>query len=128
MGNYFCPRGNKQYTMRTLVFISFFLMSGVVALAQNANTTTPTTDARELSQRARIHEGRKSGELTNKEARRLSAQQRHIRRTERKAKADGNVSPQEKRKLRREQNRASRNIRRQKHDTQTKPGVKLNWN
>ena len=105
--------------MRTSILISFFLIFGAAAFAQNANTTT--TDARELSQRARIHEGRKSGELTNKEARRLNAQQRHIRSTERRAKADGNVTVQEKRKLRREQNRASRNIRRQKHDAQTKP-------
>ncbi len=107
--------------MRTLTFISFILIASASAFAQNA--TTPTTDARELSQRARIHEGRKSGELTNREARRLNRQQRHIRRTERRAKADGTVTSQEQNKLNREQNRANRKIRRQKHDAQTKPGT-----
>jgi E3 ubiquitin-protein ligase DOA10 len=91
--------------------------------AYSQNTNTPTTDVREGTQRARIAEGRASGELTRKEARRLNMQQRHIRRTERRAKADGNVTPQEQKKLRREQNRASRAIRRQKHDAQTKPRV-----
>lgn len=107
--------------MKTAILISGFLLISAAGFSQNTNT--PVVDTRQATERARIAEGRASGELTNKEARRLNAQQRHIRRTERRAKADGNVTPREKRKLKREQNRASRNIRRQKHDAETKPGV-----
>lgn len=107
--------------MKSVIFISALMMISVAAFSQNTNT--PVVDARQATERARIAEGRASGELTNKEARRLKAQQRHIRRTERRAKADGNVTPQERKKLQRQQNRASRDIRRQKHDGETKPGV-----
>lgn len=103
--------------MKNLVLIAMLLISAA-AYAQDA---TPKVDARKKEQRARIRQGRASGELTNKEAAGLNAQQRHIRRSERRAKADGTVTPAERKKLKREQNRASRNIRRQKHDAQTKP-------
>jgi hypothetical protein len=114
-------QGTKIETMKLPILIPALLLMSSAVFSQNANTTT--TDIREGTQRSRIAEGRASGELTRKEARRLNVQQRHIRRTERRAKADGNVTPQENKKLRREQNRASRNIRRQKHDGQTKPGA-----
>ncbi len=103
---------------KEIVFISLFILGGLSVFAQDA---TPKADVRESAERARIREGRASGELTNKEAAGLNAQQRHIRRAERRAKADGTVTPAEKSKLNREQNRASRNIRRQKHDSQVKP-------
>ncbi len=104
--------------MKSLMTVLFLTVAGA---AFSQTTNTPGIDSREATERARIAEGRASGELTNKEARRLKAQQRHIQRTERRAKADGNVTPQEREKLKREENRASRNIRRQKHDGQTKP-------
>ena len=94
------------------------LLAGLAAFAQDA---TPKADARQAAERVRIAEGRKSGELTNKEAAGLNSQQRRIRRSERRSKADGVVTPKEKRKLNRKQNRASRNIAKQKHDAQVKP-------
>ncbi|CAN5336710.1 hypothetical protein BH09BAC3_BH09BAC3_37770 [soil metagenome] len=100
----------------TLVFL--FVLTGMAAYAQDA---TPKTDVRQASERARIHQGRKSGELTNKEAAGLNAQQRSIRRTERRTKSDGTVTTAEQRRLNKKQNRASRSIRRQKNDAQVKP-------
>src|SRR5882762_1356017 len=100
---------------------SVFLFSLLcLAFATYSQDPTPKVDVRKKEQRARIRQGRATGELTNKEAAGLNAQQRHIRRTERRAKADGTVTPSERKKLSREQNRVNRNIRRQKHDAQTK--------
>jgi len=103
--------------MKNLFLLVSILFIGFASYAQDAS---PKVDGREKEQRARIHEGRASGELTNKEAAGLNKQQRHIHKTERRAKADGTVTRRERKKLNREQNRASRNIRRQKHDAQTK--------
>jgi hypothetical protein len=77
-------------------------------------------DRRQGAQRARIAEGVKSGDLTKPEARRLRAQQRRIKRTEKRAEADGVVSKQEKQKLENMQDRANKNIYNQKHDDQQK--------
>lgn len=76
------------------------------------------TNTRQSVQQARIAEGRASGELTRSETRALKAEQRHIRRVERRAKADGEVTPDEKMRLNNMQNRANRHIRRQKNDLQ----------
>ena len=81
-----------------------------------AQDRTPRADVREGAQRTRIHEGRKDGEVTNREAAALNSQQRHIRRSERRAKADGDVTPAERRRLEKKQDRASRNIRRAKNN------------
>jgi hypothetical protein len=97
--------------MKKIVLASLFSLIGIVAYAQD---TTPRTDVRQKTERARIHQGRKSGEITNREAVTLNKQQRHIRRSERRAKADGEVTGAEKRKLERRQDRASRHIRRAK--------------
>ena len=102
---------------RLTVFIAFlFCIFCGVAAAQS----TPTVDARQKAQRARIHDGVESGEVTGKEAARLRAEQRHVRRAERRAKADGQVTPAERAKLHRKQNKVSRDIRRQKNDAQDK--------
>lgn len=103
---------NDLNPMKKALLISiFFLMIGMVAYSQSV---TPRADVRQKTERARIHQGRKSGEVTNGEAAALNKQQRHIRRSERRAKADGEITGAEKRKLERKQDRASRNIRRAK--------------
>lgn len=91
------------------------VMMLTITLAQ-AQDRTPRANARQGAQRGRIVEGRQSGELTNGEAAALNAEQRHIRRSERRAKADGDVTLREKRKLERKQDRASRHIRRAKNN------------
>lgn len=82
----------------------------------NAQSQTQRADRRETAQRARIHKGRRDGEITNREAAALNAEQRHVRRSERRAKADGEVTAQEKMRLERKQDRASRHIRKAKHN------------
>ena len=83
-----------------------------------AQTATPVANAKQVNQRARIAHGQANGELTRAESRALKAQQRHIRRTKRRAKADGEVTVAERKQIARKQRRANRNIRRQKHDQQ----------
>ena len=79
---------------------------------------TPRLDAREHNQRARIHNGVASGELTRPETRRLAAGQVHLRRAEARAKSDGVVTGRERARLQHEANQQSRRIYRQKHDAQ----------
>jgi hypothetical protein len=105
--------------MKKIIAIASFMV--VTALGCYAQDQTPVVDTRQTAQRARIAEGRASGELTRKETARLRGEQRRIRRTERRAKADGTVTPRERARLERKQNRANRDIRRQKHDGQTRP-------
>lgn len=88
----------------------------IFTITMTAAFAQTRSDARQKSQRVRIHEGRKDGEVTNGEAALLNKQQRHIRRSERRAKADGELSIREKAKLERKQDRASRNVRRAKHN------------
>lgn len=83
-----------------------------------AQDNTPVVDKRQKRQQGRITQGVASGEVTRAEAKRLRAEQRHIRRAERRAKADGDVTNRERARLQRKQNKASRDIRRQKNDGQ----------
>ena len=78
------------------------------------------TDVRQANQQARIAEGVASGELTRYETKALRAEQRAIRRTERRVEADGIVTRREQRKLNKMQNKASRDIARQKNDPQSR--------
>jgi len=95
-----------------------FALAFVTTLASvaSAGTYTPRIDHRRAVQRARIRQGVKSGELTPGEARHLRKGERHIRRMERRAKADGNVTPRERARLNRAENRESRRIHRLKHN------------
>jgi hypothetical protein len=89
--------------------------------AQDMHTTTsPVASGRQINQQARIAHGVTTGALTQAEHRALKAEQRHIRRVKRKAKADGIVSNEEKLRINRKQRRANRHIRRQKHDAQVR--------
>lgn len=96
-----------------LIIFVVLMLVGVAGFSQDS---APRTDKRQVAQRARIADGRRDGEVTRREAAALNVQQRHIRRTERRAKMDGEVTVEEQRRLDRKQNRASRNIRRAKHN------------
>jgi hypothetical protein len=86
------------------------------SIGLRAQTSTPRSDVRQGAQRARIHEGRVDGEVTRREGHRLNREQRHIRRAERRVKADGEVTAREKARLDHKQNRANRHIRRANHN------------
>lgn len=77
---------------------------------------TPVIDQKQKTEKRRIRQGVKSGELDKAEARRLRKEQRRIARMERRAKADGTVTKAERRRIKREQRAASRHIAKQKHD------------
>lgn len=63
---------------------------------------TPGLDIREASIRERIDEGVRSGQISEREARRLYRQERRVERDEMRAKADGVVTREERRQLRHE--------------------------
>ncbi len=100
--------------MKKILLGSLILIFGSV-LITNAQVT-PKATARQGVQQGRIVEGARSGELNRKETRALEAQQRHINRSKKRAKADGDVTAQERAKIARKQNRASKNIAREKRD------------
>ena len=68
------------------------------------------------NQKERIQDGVRSGEITKPEAKKLRAQQKHIRKTERAMKADGQMTKKERKVLDRKQDRASENIKHENHD------------
>ena len=79
-------------------------------------------DLRQDAQRARVQEGRHSGEFTRSEARRLRHSAGAVRRAERRAEADGQVDSNEARRLERLQDRRSRQIHRMKHNERSREG------
>jgi len=81
-----------------------------------AQTATPGIDKSQKHQRARIHQGVKSGGLTKHEARQLNKQQIHIQREKRIAKTDGVVTSRERNHIKHEQKRANKNISVKKHN------------
>ncbi len=96
------------------------LILGVAAGLLSAAVSVPagTVDARQCEQRARIHRGVRSGELTRLEAARLAAGEAAIRAEERLYRADGYLGPRERADLQRDLSRQSRAIARQAHDRQ----------
>jgi predicted nucleic acid-binding Zn-ribbon protein len=74
---------------------------GAVGNAGNAGNT-PGIDNREYQISQRIDEGIRSGQINQREARKLQRREREIARHEAQFKADGVVTPQERRQLRNE--------------------------
>ena len=103
-------------TLNKFVLIAGFLTALATAPTSIAGTGTQRVDHRQAKQQNRIGQGIQSGQLTEREVRRLEAQQNRIRLAEGKAKADGVVTRRERARLTRRQNRASRNIYRKKHN------------
>ncbi|HMJ70986.1 MAG TPA: hypothetical protein VK508_18925 [Cyclobacteriaceae bacterium] len=98
--------------MKKIILVPFILIA-TIAFSQER---TARADVRQTSQQTRIAQGHASGELTRHETRSLRTEQRHIRRSERRVKADGDVTVAERRRLDRRQDRANRHIRRAKNN------------
>lgn len=92
------------------------ILLGTLVLFIGIDANAARRDARQARQHARIHQGVKSGELTQGEAIRLRKQQKHIRKMENRAEADGTVTAGEKARIENAQDRASANIYRKKHN------------
>ena len=100
----------------------FSLLAAVGLLAVSytcaAQVVTPGIKARQRNERARIHQGVATGELTRPEAARLKSREANIRQDKRAAHADGVVTRDERQDIRKDESQASRAIYRQKHDGQ----------
>ena len=90
-------------------------------IASNASFAA-RNDRRQVRQQARIHEGVKSGALTQAEKQELRAGQRGIRRAERRMKSDGDFTAGEKLRLEKRQDHQSKKIYDLKRNDQTAPG------
>jgi hypothetical protein len=106
---------------KIIAVFTFIVFAGIIqAQAQQ----TPVINHRQKNQRHRIQSGVASGELTRHETAKARCDQRTIRRSERRAKADGVVTANERARLDYKQDRASRQLRRDKHDVQDRPRAK----
>ncbi len=83
------------------------------------SNSTADIDARRSQELRRIEDGRRTGQLSNREYRSLVAEQQKIGRDERLAKSDGYVSPAERARLNAEVSHASADISRLKHNGET---------
>jgi hypothetical protein len=101
--------------MKARLILASIILGGMV-YTTNAQTGTPKVDARQENQKERIQDGVRSGEITKPEAKKLRAQQKHIRKTERAMKADGQMTKKERKVLDNKQDRASQNIKHENHD------------
>jgi hypothetical protein len=100
--------------------IIIFSMGMLFSLASFAQERTPKVNERQQNQQGRIQHGRNSGDLTQREATLLRREQKRIRMSERRVKADGDVTATERRRLDRQQDRASRHIKRAKNNELTR--------
>ncbi len=105
---------------KTLIALSLLALPAVASANVRWNAEHPRraeVNQRLENQNARIDEGRRDGELTGREARRLHAEDHTIRREERAMAAanGGHITRREQRLLNRQENRASRRIYREKH-------------
>ncbi|GAB3636905.1 hypothetical protein GCM10027422_24950 [Hymenobacter arcticus] len=98
---------------KNLFFAALFLAVTSTAFAQ----VGPRAQATE---RARIRQGARSGELTRPEAARLRAREANVTADKRAARADGVVTRGERHEIRGDKRRTSRAIYRQKHDGQVR--------
>ena len=110
--------------LRTALSASLLALCSAAVLAQAgpaASGATPGVDQRQARQAQRIEQGKASGELNQREARRLERQQKAVARAETHAKADGTVTAKERKRLHQMQDGTSKRIHRQKHDRQQMP-------
>ncbi len=95
-----------------------------VAFAQTATPTpkdplaTPKIDQRDANQDKRVEQGIASGQLTQREVRRLNRGEARIDKAQDHAAADGKVTGQERKRIAHMQRAESRDIAHQKHDRQ----------
>jgi hypothetical protein len=105
--------------MNLLKFLAAAAIAVFIANVWAQTSSTPRTDGRQMSQKARIKAGEASGQLTEKEARKLKRGQNKVQRQENRAMRDGTVTPKERARLEKSQDKESNKITREKNDQQT---------
>lgn len=98
------------------------VLAGTAAASAHETRRHDGIDRRQANQAHRIEQGRRTGQLTVGEYRRLKMQQHRIAVLERRAKADGRVTPAERRRMQMALHRASERIARLRHNER-----KANW-
>ena len=106
--------------MKTFKFLAVAALAASTLPAFAQTQSTPRIDQRQAEQQQRIEQGKKSGQLTKKEAARLEKGQARIQKMENKAAADGKITKKERRRIEHAQDVESRRIYREKHDNQTR--------
>jgi uncharacterized membrane protein YebE (DUF533 family) len=96
-----------------------YLIAGAVLMATATGALADRMDERLARENHRIEEGRRSGQLSYREAAQLRVEQWRIARMIRSARSDGHVSPREARDIEAAQDAASRHIYAEKHDRET---------
>ncbi len=87
--------------------------------AQTPSTKTPVAHKRQQTQKHRVRQGVKSGELTAKETGKLAGEVKENKEAKQAAKADGTVTGAERKEIHKSQNQTSRKIYRAKHNNKT---------
>ena len=105
---------------RSMMVLMAAAMLALAAGAAFAHPASPRIDRRQVRQHARIADGRHCGDLTRAEARRLRAGQAHVRRIERRARADGHLTARERARIHRSLNHQSRTIHRLRHNARSR--------
>ena len=90
----------------------------IVTLATSTSVLAASINDRQDNQQARIKQGVVSGELTAKEATKLSRQHVKNQRKEARFKSDGNFTKRERAIVQRDLTKNSATIYKQKHDKQ----------
>ena len=90
----------------------------IVTLATSTSVLAASINDRQDNQQARIKQGVVSGELTAKEATKLSQQHVKNQRKEARFKSDGNFTKRERAIVQRDLTKNSATIYKQKHDKQ----------
>jgi len=104
--------------LKSLFITALFI--GGIQLSSYAQLATPGISGKQLSQKSKIKQGVRSGELTRRETKALIIEQKQVKLMKRAAKTDGKVTRRERKVLRRKQRSADYNIYRQKHDGQSR--------
>jgi hypothetical protein len=105
--------------MKLTAVLTALLISAVPGLAGAADVdSTKRIDKRQDAQDNRIERGRKSGDLTKKEAERLEKGQARVDKAERKAMRDGEMTKEERARIEKLQDNQNRAIKDQREDKQ----------
>lgn len=103
--------------MKKLIMALF--VAAIASTGIYAQNQTPGINQTQKDQKARIHQGVKSGELTKGETKKLVNEQRKINHEKQLAKADGKVTPVERKIIKHDQKKANKHIYKMKHNKKT---------
>lgn len=99
--------------MKKLILFTAVIMISFSLQAQSPNHTCKKA---KLRQNVKIKHGIHHGDITPREAARIRAKRKDLKRTKRRAQADGNVGPRERRRIVKKNKGVNKTIRRAKHN------------